>query len=50
MMSAEEVMRLQSDLKTRMALLRDTVHSNTTVPTSHVFVSDLCAALVFSAH
>ncbi|KAG1928837.1 cilia- and flagella-associated protein 206-like [Pimephales promelas] len=50
MMSAEEVMRLQSDLKTRMALLRDTVHSNTTVPTSHVFphftaVSSLWAGL-----
>ncbi|KAK2883426.1 hypothetical protein Q8A67_017063 [Cirrhinus molitorella] len=35
--SAKEVTRLQSDLKTRMTLLKDTVHTKTTVPTSHVF-------------
>ncbi|XP_016115148.1 cilia- and flagella-associated protein 206 [Sinocyclocheilus grahami] len=34
--SAKEVTRLQSDLKTRMTLLKDTVHTKTTVPTSHV--------------
>ncbi|KAK7133614.1 hypothetical protein R3I94_015474 [Phoxinus phoxinus] len=49
-MSAKEVTRLQSDLMTRMTLLRDTVHSNTTVPTSQVFphftaVSSLWAGL-----
>uniref|UniRef100_A0A9J8AJR2 Cilia- and flagella-associated protein 206 n=1 Tax=Cyprinus carpio carpio TaxID=630221 RepID=A0A9J8AJR2_CYPCA len=35
--SAKEVTRLQSDLKTRMTLLKDTVHTKTTVPTSQVF-------------
>ncbi|XP_026050817.1 cilia- and flagella-associated protein 206 isoform X1 [Carassius auratus] len=35
--SAKEVMRLQSDLKTQMTLLKDTVHTKTTVPTSQVF-------------
>uniref|UniRef100_A0A8C2BB46 Cilia- and flagella-associated protein 206 n=1 Tax=Cyprinus carpio TaxID=7962 RepID=A0A8C2BB46_CYPCA len=35
--SAKEVTRLQSDLKTRMMLLKDTVHTKTTVPTSQVF-------------
>ncbi|XP_077075669.1 cilia- and flagella-associated protein 206 [Siphateles boraxobius] len=49
-MIAKEVTRLQSDLMTRMMLLRDTVHSNTTVPTSQVFphftaVSSLWAGL-----
>ncbi|KAF4099159.1 cilia- and flagella-associated protein 206 [Onychostoma macrolepis] len=35
--SAKEVTRLQSDLKTRMTLLKDSVHTKTTVPTSQVF-------------
>uniref|UniRef100_A0A8C1NNW8 Cilia- and flagella-associated protein 206 n=1 Tax=Cyprinus carpio TaxID=7962 RepID=A0A8C1NNW8_CYPCA len=35
--SAKEVTRLQSDLKTRMTLLKNTVHTKTTVPTSQVF-------------
>lgn len=39
---AKEVTRLQSDLVTRMTLLRETVHTNSTVPTSQVFVSDFC--------
>lgn len=43
--SAKEVTRLQSDLKTQMTLLKDTVHTKTTVPTSHVFVSDFCNAV-----
>lgn len=43
---AKEVTRLQSDLVTRMTLLRETVHTNTTVPTSHVFVSDFCHGLL----
>ncbi|KAK9956022.1 hypothetical protein ABG768_013780 [Culter alburnus] len=34
---SKEVTRLQSDLVTRMTLLRETVHTNTTVPTSQVF-------------
>ncbi|XP_067274533.1 cilia- and flagella-associated protein 206 isoform X2 [Pseudorasbora parva] len=34
---AKEVTRLQADLGTRMALLREIVHANTTVPTAHVF-------------
>ncbi|XP_050993880.1 cilia- and flagella-associated protein 206 [Labeo rohita] len=35
--SAKEVTRIQSDLKTRLTLLKDTVHTKTTVPTSQVF-------------
>ncbi|NP_991180.1 cilia- and flagella-associated protein 206 [Danio rerio] len=34
---AQEVTRLQSDLMSRMTLLRDAIHTKTTVPTTHVF-------------
>lgn len=44
-MCAKEVSQLQTDLMTRMTLLRDAVHSNTTVPTAQVFVSDFCGAI-----
>ncbi|XP_043075108.1 cilia- and flagella-associated protein 206 isoform X2 [Puntigrus tetrazona] len=35
--SAKEVTRLQSELRTQMTLVKDTVHTRSTVPTSQVF-------------